>query len=375
MRKRVLVIGAGLAGLTTALSVKRDLGGDVDVTVVAPRAEFLFTPSLIGLPFAQRGRADISFPVAPTLHEHDIAFVHAAALAVDPVARLVSIGHRRVLCYDYLVVATGSRDDEDAVPGFTTNACTITSLAAAERAQVAWRRFREEPGDVVVAAARGAGCPGAAYEFLFGAAVELRRLDLRGKVRLTLVTAEPSLAHLGVGRLPQGDELLDRFLRRQGVDLHLGAAVDRVDPGSLVLGSGDELPFAFAMVVPPFLGQELLAGAGLTDDRGFVPVRPTYQSEKYDEIYAVGTAAAVSAPWQTPVPVGVPRTGFPVQEMARTAARNIASQVRGEPVLADTTLPPLRHGVLVPGPQAHWMKLGFEKYYLWKMQHGFARLP
>jgi hypothetical protein len=76
--------------------------------------------------------------------------------------------------------------------------------------------------------------------------------------------------------------------------------------------------------------------------------------------------------------------------MAHVAARNIAAQIRGEAVrsheafgdmpavcvmdagnngviiLADKMLPPRKHGVLIPGPQAHTMKLGFEKYFLWK---------
>ncbi|GAA3517981.1 hypothetical protein GCM10022263_02110 [Nocardioides daeguensis] len=38
-------------------------------------------------------------------------------------------------------------------------------------------------------------------------------------------------------------------------------------------------------------------------------------------------------------------------------------------------LPPRKHGVLVPGPQAHLMKPAFEKYFLWKMEHGYVQLP
>ena len=38
-------------------------------------------------------------------------------------------------------------------------------------------------------------------------------------------------------------------------------------------------------------------------------------------------------------------------------------------------LPPRKHGLLIPGPQAHWMKLAFEKYFLWKAQHGYVQLP
>ena len=39
-------------------------------------------------------------------------------------------------------------------------------------------------------------------------------------------------------------------------------------------------------------------------------------------------------------------------------------------ILADKMLPPRKHGVLIPGPQNHWFKLGFEKYFLWKMRQG-----
>jgi hypothetical protein len=84
---------------------------------------------------------------------------------------------------------------------------------------------------------------------------------------------------------------------------------------------------------------------------------------------------------------------------AAVAARNIAAQIKGEQpasrkafgdipavcvmdagnngviILADKMLPPRKHGVLIPGPQAHAMKLAFEKYFLWKICHGYIGLP
>jgi len=44
-------------------------------------------------------------------------------------------------------------------------------------------------------------------------------------------------------------------------------------------------------------------------------------------------------------------------------------------ILADKMLPPRKHGVLIPGPQAHAMKLGFETYFLWKARHGLRPAP
>jgi NADH dehydrogenase FAD-containing subunit len=400
MRKKVLVLGSNFGGLTAALKVKEELHGDVDVTVVSPAERFLFTPSLIWLPFGKRSAADITFPVAPTLEHHGIDFVQAAATRVDPDAREVHLDDGTTRPYDYMVVATGYRNDDDVVPGFQEFAHTITTLEQAQRTAGAWQELLAEPGNVVIAATQGAGCFGAAYEFLFNTSHQLRKAGLHKRVRLTYVTAEPFLGHFGIGGLPHGERLLGMFLKKEGIDARLSVAIDHVDDHALVLESGERLPFGFGMVVPPFLGQQFLHDTpGLVDAKGFVPVRPTYQSEKFDDVYAGGVAAAVSAPWTTPVPVGVPKTGFPTEQQAAVAADNIAAQVRGEVptheklfgdipavcvmdagnngvvILADKMLPPRKHAVLVPGPQAHLMKLAFERYFLWKMQNGHVDLP
>jgi sulfide:quinone oxidoreductase len=44
-------------------------------------------------------------------------------------------------------------------------------------------------------------------------------------------------------------------------------------------------------------------------------------------------------------------------------------------ILTDKMLPPRKHGLLIPGPQNHLMKLAFEKYFLWKTRHGCVNLP
>ena len=404
MRKKVLVLGSNFGGLTAALAVKHELHGDVDVTVVSPSEQFLFNPSLIWLPFGKRSPKDLTFPVAPTFDEHGVEFVHAEATDIDPDRKAVTVNDGtpagRIYGYDYLVIATGYRNKLDVVPGLTENAVTITTLPDAIKAGEAWRAFLEKPGPVVVAATQGASCFGAAYEFLFNTSYQLKKAGLKKQVKLTYVTAEPFLGHFGIGGLPHGEALLGMFVRKEHIDAHVGGPIDHIAKDAVVLGEGTEIPFSYAMVVPPFVGQEVVRRAGmLSDEKGYVKVRETYQTEKYDDVYAVGIAAAVDVPWQTPTPVGIPKTGFPTEVQAHTAAANIAAQIRGEEpthakafgdiravcvmdagnngviILADTMLPPRKHGVLIPGPQAHLMKLAFEKYFLWKARNGYVTLP
>lgn len=400
MRAKVVVLGGNFGGLTAAIAVKHGLHGDVDVTVINDRDRFLFNPSLIWLPFGKRSPADITFPVGPTFEEAGVDFVQDAADLIDPQAHTVHTASGRVYPYDYLVIATGTRENLDAVEGLRTNSQTITSLEGAIRTGEAWTRFRETPGDIVIGATQGASCFGAAYEFLFNTSYQLRKAGLKRHTKLTYVTAEPFLGHFGIGGLPHGEQLLKMFLHKEKIEFRTDTAMATIDDGAVVTADDAKIPFRFAMIIPPFVGQDFLRRTpGLTNAGGYVEVRDTYQTSRWDDIYAVGLATAVQAPWTTPTPVGVPKTGLPTEQMAHVAAKNIAAQIRGEApashksfgdipavcvmdagnngvlILADKMLPPRKHGILVPGPQNHAFKLAFEKYYLWKMKAGHVSLP
>ncbi len=399
--KRALVLGGNFGGLTAALELKHELGADIEVTVVSASDRFLFNPSLIWLPFGKRNAAGITFPLEPTFDAHGIEFVHAQATAIDPAARTVATTGGSYE-YDYLVVATGYRNNFDIVPGLGPDsyAQTITTLGDAERAGEAWRKFLDDPGPVVIGATQGASCFGAAYEFLFNTSHQLRKAGLHKKVTLTFVTAEPFVGHFGIGGLPGGEKLLQMFLKKEGITAMTGMAFEEVTPDKIKLTDGTGVPFRYAMVVPPFIGQDVIrATPGLSDDKGYIPVQDTYQSKAYPQIYAAGIAAQVPVPWQTSVPIGIPKTGFPTEAMAKVAARNIAAAIKGQPpvshkdfgnmaavcmldagsngvmILADHMLPPRKAAIMIPGPQVHAMKVAFEKYYLWKSRHGYVRLP
>ncbi len=109
-------------------------------------------------------------------------------------------------------------------------------------------------------------------------------------------------------------------------------------------------------------------------------------------------AVAQKPPEATPVPSGVPKTGYMSEVMAKVAAHNIAAEITGgrpkeKPfakipalcimdagkqgviLLSDRIFRPRRIELLIPGPWSHWAKIAFEKYYMWKMRTGRSYLP
>jgi sulfide:quinone oxidoreductase len=396
--KKVLVLGGNFAGLTAALLLKHKLAKEADVTVVSKSDQFQFNPSFIWIPFGKRTAKDVVFPVAKTFESHGVNFVHGEATCVDTKNQQVETS-KGTYDYDYLVIATGYLNDFDVIPGLGpgSNAYSITSLDGAVEAAEGWTRFLNDPGPVVVGATQGAACFGAAYEFVFNLTYHLKKHKIKAPV--TYVSAEPFAGHFGIGGLPGGERLLGMFFKMQRIEGMFNVAMEEIVPGEVRLANGGKLPFRYAMVVPPFLGAEVVKVSRLGNSKGFIEVKDTYQTVEHPNVYAVGVAVAVNPPWQTASAVGVPKTGFPAETMARVAAENIASQIRGEPptkeenfrdipavcimdagnngvlILADKMLPPRKHGVMIPGPQSHAAKIAFEKYFLWKMRHGYVNLP
>lgn len=396
-KKKILVLGSSFAGFTAAIELKKRAPHH-DVVVVSKSREFLFMPSLIWVPFGLRKREDITFDVAPIFEKKGIRFVEAAVTKIDPVGQFVTHG-RGDESYDYLVVATGPELDYAAIPGFAPEHGFVESIFGFESAERAGRAFdalKKDPGPVVIGGAPGTGCFGAAYEFLFNMAYQLKKAGLTEKAPLTYVTAEPFLAHFGIGGFGNGTKLTEMFMKRSSVSAIVDVAVKEFRKGEVVLDDGRVVPFKLAMFAPAFRGvAPVRALTEITDARGFVKVDDTYRTAKYPNVYAAGIAVAVAPPGPTRIPCGVPKTGYASEEMAKIAVHNILADIDGEPLVslaagaidakcvldagnsgmimtADHLLEPREHAWLIPGPEAHWAKLAFEKYFLTTHRMGMA---
>jgi sulfide:quinone oxidoreductase len=152
------------------------------------------------------------------------------------------------------------------------------------------------------------------------------------------------------------------------------------------------LPFAYSMMLPAFRGIKPVAGIeGLSNPRGFTIVDQHQQNPRYKNVFAVGVCVAIPPMAPTPVPCGVPKTGFMIESMVTATAHNIAALVRGgQPdqvgtwnaicladfgdggiaFVAQPQIPPRNVNWSASGKWVHLAKVGFEKYFLRKIRQG-----
>ncbi len=335
---RILVVGGNFAGITAGLEVKRRLKYDNHlVTVLSMSDRFLYVPSLIWVPFKDREINNITFPVEPILKKRKVHFVHATALSIHPEQNYVSSTQGQFE-YDFLILATGPKFDYSLpglgpLNGFTS--CICEPNGALETRE-AFEKFVDQPGPAVIGATQGAGCVGAAYEFLFNFEFHLRKRNVRKRVQLTWITPEPYLGHFGIDGMRGGKFLLGQFFKHLDINYVINAQIDKITPGEIKLTNGEKLPFEFSMLMPPFLGQDVIFKSNdVGDSKGFIPVTPNYQHPTYHNIFAAGTAVEVQPPFVTPVSLGVPKTGFPAELEAKIAAHNVATLVNNGTALKE----------------------------------------
>ena len=393
---KIVVLGGSFGGLTAAFELKRLLGKTADITLLSDMDKFVFIPSLPWLAMGWRKAENITIPLKTILERKGITFIHEEVKGVDAEPSKVVTASKEIP-YDYLVIATGPSLAFEEVPGLGPDKghteCIFT-LEQAGKANKAWNRFLEEPGAIVTGSVQGVSCFGPPYEYAFEIDYELRRMKIRHKAPIVFVTSEPYIGHFGIGGLRNSKRIMEDEFAKRDIKVITNTAVEEFAPAEVRLKDGSKIPYKLAMFAPAMKGVPAVAHLG--NPRGFIPVDGKCRHTKHKNIFAVGVAVAIAPPEQTPVPTGVPKTGFMTVKMAKTAAYSIAAEISGSPapasyemdvlclmdmgntaalMRAKPLLPPRQESALKSGIIYKWSKAGFEKYFLWKIKHGLSNWP
>jgi NADH:ubiquinone reductase (H+-translocating) len=390
---RIVVVGGGFGGVTTARHLERLLRAhrDIEITLVSRDNFFVLTPLLFE---ACSGRLELRHcaqPIRAALRR--ARFVEATVEDVDVQRRIVRAvageGDTYEVPYDHLVVALGASTNEQLIPG-SSNAFTFKTMADAlvlrnhlieqfERADATAESTTRRCCLTIIVI--GGGLVGVE---LLGELTAFVGDVLRFYPRIRRDEIRFRLFEAGARILPEIDEKLAvvaaRVLQRRGAGIHVSTPVGSIEPGRVRVGN--EIIDAGTIVLAPGIAPSLVAAAVpvVHDRRGRIAVDGTMRSRSDPQVWALGDCAEIPGPNGRPYPALAQHT---VRE-ARHLARNIQAVIEGRvptPFIFRPlgTMASLGHtravarvfGLRLTGFPAWWIR---RTYYLFQMPRWDRRL-
>jgi sulfide:quinone oxidoreductase len=315
MKKHVLILGAGFAGLELATQLSETMSDEVRVTLIDRNDSFFFGFSKLDVMLGRQSAADVRIPYS-AIDKAGVEFRQESVTAIDPSTRRVTTN---VGTYDadFLIIALGADYDIAATPGFAAGGQEYYSLAGAERLRDALADF--DGGKVLVSIlGQPFKCPPAPFEGAFMIHEYFAQRGIRESVELTSIfpMARP---------VPVTGPVSQMFrdgLAQRGIEERPGQRVTRIDPTSRVatVSEGDGIPYDLFIGIPIHKAPDVLAASGLTVD-GWVPVDQTNLRTQYPGVYALGDVCTG--------PRTVPKAGIFAESAARVVGADITAEITG----------------------------------------------
>lgn len=369
---RIVVLGAGFAALAAARELRRR-APKAFISLVAPRAELVYLPSLIWVPFGIRRGADLTIPLDRFLQRQRI---NHCACSVTGLAN----GGRRVLTdcgeieNDALIIATGGRFLK-GMPGIEHALTLCEGVAAAEA--IGERLRSMDGGNIALgfggnpqepSAMRG----GPMFELLFGIDTWLRQQGRRERFTLRFfnAAAEPG-KRLGEKAMRS---LLNEMAQRH-ISTHLGRPIKAFSASEVSTEAGP-IPADLILFMPGLTGPAWAANSGFAlSPGGFFPADEFCAVKGAERVFVAGDAGSY------PGPDWLPKQAHMAGLQASAAAENLLLALGNKAPVAQAR-PELicivdsgnagsliyrspKHSWILPSSRAfHWAKRGFERHYL-----------
>jgi sulfide:quinone oxidoreductase len=312
--QKVVILGAGFAGLQLATRLSEDLPGEVDVTIIDKSDAFVFGFSKLDLMY---GRADLDAVRLPysKIDKPSVRFVRETILSIDPENRRV-VTDGATYEADILVVALGADLDPAATPGVVEEGTEYYSVEGANHVRSVLPTFAG--GDAIVGVLGNFfKCPAAPFETAIMLHDYLEKRNLRDSSTIKVISPMPK-------PIPISDEASNGILRaceERDIGWWPQLKTTALDPASktATLSDGRKIPYSLFLAIPVHRAPNVVQESALVEEDGWIGVDHRTFATKFENVYAVGDVT--SAP--------VPRVGVMAEGEANTLADVLVHQLRG----------------------------------------------
>jgi sulfide:quinone oxidoreductase len=313
MKRHVLILGAGFAGLELASRLSASLADEVEVTLIDQKDGFIFGASKLDLMFGRRDVSEVTLPYSE-ISKPGVEFRQERVTSIDPEARQVTTDAGTYEA-DVLVISLGADYDPEATPGFVEGGLEYYSVPGAEGMPGEIEGF--DSGRILISIlGRPFKCPPAPFEGALLLHDHFTERGIRDDVEIKV--SGPMEAPVPITK-----RVSQQFLTALGerdIEYLPETLVVGIDgaSGEARLKSGETLPYDMFIGVPIHRVPEVVERAGLTED-GWVPVNPANLMTRFPDVYAPGDIAGLP----------MAKAGVFAEAAARVVAEDIAARLHG----------------------------------------------
>jgi sulfide:quinone oxidoreductase len=389
LRKNIVVLGGGFAGVETAIELAKER--NFNVTLISDRSYLYIYPISIWIPVNKSTFADTTISLKEIADKRGFHFIEDKVSEIFGTENYVTLESGKKLDFDYAVVALGANKMKPEGIENTLSICgkpeesldiqkKLDLLIAKGSGKIAMG-FSQNPKDK--SAVRG----GPAFELMFNVHNRLKSLGIREKFELTFFAPMP------VPGARMGDkpiETMNMMFDMMDLKKRYGKKISKFEKDKVVFEDDSELESDLIVFVPPLTGHQTLITSDLpVSESGFLEVNEFCEVKGFDNIYGVGDVVKLEGPeWKA-------KQGHIAEVMARNTAKNIVIRENDLPFEKESYLPHLnilcvmdsgdgagfllrddKRQILVPLPiVGHWLKKGWGLYLKWTKLGYIPRIP
>ena len=290
--KKLVILGGGTAGtmMVNKLAPVMDRY-DLQITLIDQEETHYYQPGFLFIPFGIYTEEDVIKPKRD-FFPSGVEIIMSPAEEIKAEESKIKLKDGKVIGYDYLIIATGSRIAPEEIEGMKDGGWrqNIFDFYTPDGA-VALTQFLKywEGGKMVLNIAEmPIKCPVAPLEFVFLADWWFTEQGIRDKVEIEFVTPLP-----GAFTKPIASKFLGQFLEKKNIQLISEFGIGSVDSANNKIISFDEksIDYDLLVTIPTNMGAPIIEDSGLGDDLNFIPTDPkTLRSKNYENIFILGDA-------------------------------------------------------------------------------------
>lgn len=330
-RKKVLVLGAGYAGLQTVTKLQKELSADeADITLINKNKYHYEATWLHEASAGTLNYEDLIYPIESVIKEDKVKFINAEVTKIDRNAKKVETNHG-IYDYDILVVALGFESETFGINGMKDYAFQIENIETARKLSrhiedkfANYAASKEKDDKDLAILVGGAGFTG--IEFLGELTERIPELCNKygvdqNKVRVTCVEAAPKM-------LPMfSDELVNyavNYLEDRGVEFKIATPIVACNEKGFVVKINDQeqqLEAGTAIWAAGVRGSKLMEESFEGVKRGRIVTKQDLTIEGHDDIFVIGDVSAF-------IPAGEERPLPTTAQIAMQQGEHVAKSIK-----------------------------------------------